>query len=549
MIQVLPNPLYYLDNFQLVLDWVNARYDDVLIQDERDFISTFFKLPQNARALFVRMVMRKGELFRQGKLIYSEIGDVQHALAPLIAAGWITQDPVLSIDQLFEILKKPEIVSAFSLSGAYKQLSKAEQLAYLRKLEPGLKPYSAWYPTSQEVVVHITNKVLCDRLRLIFFGNWHQDWSEFVLSDLGIFRYESIDISPESRGFQTRRDIEDYIALQACRDLFDQEKPISHVLEELSKLRIENDWIRRRHDKFLFQVGQQAEKIKEWELAIVIYEQTRYLGARLRKIRVLEKIGQSAQALQLLNEALASPENEAEFQQLQRSAPRLNRKLGHQKPAAPGFAKVDAIELQLPYPMEPFYVEGLVKDYLHREDAPVFYVENTLINSLFGLLCWSAIFKPIPGAFFHPFHRAPVDLTSADFYHRRQDDFTACLAQLDTEEYITTIRQTFEVKQGIQSPFVFWSALDEPLLNLALTCISAKHLHHWFERILSDVKSNRNGFPDLIQFWPQEKRYNLIEVKGPGDRLQDNQKRLIDYCALHRMPISVCYLEWSKDSQ
>lgn len=27
---------------------------------------------------------------------------------------------------------------------------------------------------------------LCDRLRLILFGNLAQDWSEFVLADLGI---------------------------------------------------------------------------------------------------------------------------------------------------------------------------------------------------------------------------------------------------------------------------------------------------------------------------------------------------------------------------
>jgi hypothetical protein len=546
---VLENPLYYLENFQLVLDWVCERYDDVLIDEERQLISRFSEMPQNARAIFVRMVMRKGEFFRQSKLSYAEIGDVQAALAPLIAAGWVDLDPMLSIDQLFDILQKPEIVLAFALTAPHKQMNKAEQLAYLRELEQATKRFSEWHPMSQEVVIHIKNKALCDRLRLIFFGNWHQDWSEFVLSDLGIYRYESIDISKESRGFQTRRDIEDYIALQQCRDLFEQEEPINIVFEEVVGLHIDNGWIARRRHKFLFQLGQQAEKLKEWDLALRIYGQTPYLGVRLRKIRVLEKIGQSAQALQLLNEALVAPESEAEQQQLQRSAPRLNRKLGHQKPSAPNAKDVDVIELQLPYPIESFYVEGVVRDFLHSEDTPVFYVENTLINSLFGLLCWDAIFKPIPGAFFHPFHRGPVDLTSVDFHARRQEDFARCLAQLDTDAYITSIRLTFEVKNGIQSPFVFWGALDETLLDLALNCIPPAHLKHWFNRILSDVKANRNGFPDLIQFWPHEKRYNMIEVKGPGDRLQDNQKRLIDYCALHQMPISVCYLEWSGDSQ
>ena len=30
---------------------------------------------------------------------------------------------------------------------------------------------------------------LCERLRLMFFGNLRQDWSEFVLADLGVFKY------------------------------------------------------------------------------------------------------------------------------------------------------------------------------------------------------------------------------------------------------------------------------------------------------------------------------------------------------------------------
>jgi hypothetical protein len=77
-----------------------------------------------------------------------------------------------------------------------------------------------------------------------------------------------------------------------------------------------------------------------------------------------------------------------------------------------------------------------------------------------------------------------------------------------------------------------------------LACIPAGHLKKWFERILLDIRSNCAGFPDLIQFWPDEGRYRMIEVKGPGDRLQDNQVRLLDFCAMHDMPVAVCYVQW-----
>jgi hypothetical protein len=214
--------------------------------------------------------------------------------------------------------------------------------------------------------------------------------------------------------------------------------------------------------------------------------------------------------------------------------------------ASPPPARID---LQLPFPQDDYVVEYVVRDHLHSADAPVFYVENALINSLFGLLCWPAIFKAIPGAFFHPFHRGPADLLAADFHARRADDFAACFAQLDSGDYRQTIRQTYASKFGLQSPFVFWSAMTADVLEMALVCIPTAHLKHSFARILFDIKANRNGFPDLIQFWPAEQRYHMIEVKGPGDRLQDNQKRWLDFCATHGMPVTVCYLAWLEAAQ
>jgi hypothetical protein len=218
------------------------------------------------------------------------------------------------------------------------------------------------------------------------------------------------------------------------------------------------------------------------------------------------------------------------------------------KPARRQAAPVERLDLCLPMPGAGWWVEGVVRDHLANDDAPVFYVENALINSLFGLLCWQAIFSAIPGAFFHPFHRGPADLYSADFLQRRSNEFAACFAELDDDRYRATIWRNFAAKRGIQSPFVAWECLDAALLGMALDCIPAAHLKKWCERILQDVKANRTGFPDLIQFWPAERRYNMIEVKGPGDRLQDNQLRWIEYCAIHQMPVAVCYLQWAQQA-
>src|SRR6202042_2434019 len=84
-------------------------------------------------------------------------------------------------------------------------------------------------------------------------------------------------------------------------------------------------------------------------------------------------------------------------------------------------------------PNPPQRVELAVSAHLSTPDAPVLYVENTLINSLFGLLCWNAIFAPLPGAFFHEFHAAPADLLEPDFRQRRSAMFAACFAQLESD--------------------------------------------------------------------------------------------------------------------
>lgn len=189
-------------------------------------------------------------------------------------------------------------------------------------------------------------------------------------------------------------------------------------------------------------------------------------------------------------------------------------------------------------------VEQAVRKHLHQEHSPVYYVENALINSLFGLLCWEAIFAPLPGAFFHPFQRGPADLLAPDFIKRRAVQFSRCLRQLDDGSYRSTIQDRFHDKQGIQSPFVFWDIISAPLLSLALDCLPAQHLKLWFARLLDDVAANRSGLPDLIRFFPHERRYDMIEVKGPGDRLQDNQTRWLHFFLSHRMPVSVCHVQW-----
>jgi len=542
MADTLANPLYYLDNFRHVLSWVGARHHDLLNEAEQDFIATFPTLPQAAQALLVRMVMRKGELFRASRLSYAEIGDTHSAARPLAEQGWIQPEPPLSLDQLANLLRKDELATAFSQSTS--KLRKEELLAALQNDATATpRPLSEWWPASNDQIYALTVNALCDRLRLLYFGNLHQDWSTFVLADLGIFQYEQVPLTTAARAFQSRADIDHYLELYALRERLHEGEPCADIISALPDTS-PNPWLAQRRHRLLFQLGQQQEKTQDWPAALHSYNASHYPGARARRIRVLEKLEDFAAAHALACEASTTPESEEEAQAIQRVLPRLRRQLKLPAQAKAITPEIPTFTLSLPADPEQ-RVEALVLQHFHRDEAPVFYVENALINSLFGLLCWPAIFAPLPGAFFHPYQSGPADLHAPDFANRRADMLSERLSLLENGGYQEAIWQSWREKQGMESPFVFWGLLDEALLTLALDCIPSTHLRLLFTRLLSDIAANRSGFPDLIQFWPAEQRYQMLEVKGPGDRVQDNQRRWLDYCLRHGLPVAVCHVMWA----
>ncbi|NVJ54975.1 MAG: VRR-NUC domain-containing protein, partial [Vibrionaceae bacterium] len=90
------------------------------------------------------------------------------------------------------------------------------------------------------------------------------------------------------------------------------------------------------------------------------------------------------------------------------------------------------------------------------------------------------------------------------------------------------------------NPFVHWAGFEFDLLEAALETIPTPTLIELFKVQLSGLALYRNGMPDLIAF--KEGQYRWIEVKGPGDKLQDNQWRWIREFERLELPFSVCYV-------
>ncbi|WP_290785726.1 VRR-NUC domain-containing protein [Halomonas sp.] len=556
----LADPFYYLTNFGFVVAWVAERHGDLLNDDERRFIETFAALPRASRALLVRMVMRKGEHFRTSRLVYPEIdaeaGDSEAALGPLEAAVLVDGDPALTLDELFRQLRLPELRRALAdeirAAGVPASLGKAALLEALSPKLTAARSLGEWWPAAPDRMVRLTVMATCDRLRLMFFGNLRQDWSDFVLAELGVQRFERVSFGAESRAFQHREEVDTYLVLHRLRERLDANEPVETLAAELPPVPADNAWLATRRQRLGVALGRQAERAGQAELALALFGEAGWpvaMGsaeARIRHLRLLERRGEHAEAHQLAEALAAGSPGEAEAQALTRLRLRLRRRLG--QAALPREIAPAPERLELCLPLS-FSVERAVCEHLHRDEAPVAYVENSLITGLFGLLCWEALFAPLPGAFFHPFHSGPADLYRQDFVARRRGAFDACLARLEDGRHRQAILATWREKQGLANPFVHWGALDEALLELALGCLPSTHLRACCERLLGDLKANRAGLPDLIQFRPDaptgQPRYRLIEVKGPGDRLQDNQHRWLAFFHEQGIPAAVCHVRWA----
>lgn len=535
-------PDYYLRNFWLLLDAVYEQYADLLLKDELAFRKQFSKLSSDAQRLYVRLISRVGPLFRSDKLTYTEISDVSLAADELIRAGYLDSAEDVTIEDVVPLLTKAELAQALGQAQLAK-LRRDELIDLVYTLESIELPFTILRPLQEEILT---------TYRLLFFGNLQQDLTDFVLSDLGLVTYEDYHIEKAARAFPRRQALDETLTLYALYELSQEaletkdHKALLACAAAISKKIRDPAIAQRRKCRLLNEIARQLERQGKLSESLSVYAQAIQPPARERTARVLHKLGRIDDAMDVIKEILQAPRDEAEFEFALAFRRKLQKQLSLTQDAPlPPVRLTAENSMELSVERGADCVEELARQKLEGRAMRCFYVENTLFNGLFGLAFWDIIFAAVAGVFFNRFQNAPADLYSSDFIGARSALIEARLKNLADAEFMRNcIRSFYHAKQGLANPFVDWRYLDEQLLELALERIPHEHLLGIFRRLLRDLRNNSSGFPDLICF-PAKGGYELIEVKGPGDRLQANQKRWIRYFEEYQIPYRLALVSYA----
>ncbi|MCW8331224.1 VRR-NUC domain-containing protein [Photobacterium sp. SDRW27] len=399
-------------------------------------------------------------------------------------------------------------------------------------------------------ILQICHQQHLDTFLLLFFGNRHQDLSQFVLSDLGLHQFESYAIDRQTRLFSKRYQIQQWLELADLSDRYWQAKEMKDhttITELATAIPPAFSWspLERKRQQLINHIARDLERFSSQDkhqlnTALTLFRHSLIPPSRERQVRILDKQEKYDDAYQLALEMKASPYTEEEADVASTLERKLCSKLSLkiEKPIKPVFN-----EQHLVLPHQDINVEESVVNYYREQGWQSYFLENSLICSLFGLAFWDIIYSPVTGAFLNPYQRSPRDMFQPEFYEQRKQLIDDRLTDIESGNWRNWLA-VFNEKIPLSNDWVNWNLINPEIITLSIKCIPPTVLCRLFRRILFDPRNNRSGFPDVIVF--KDNQYKWVEVKGPGDKLQSNQIRWLKVFQELKVPAVVTYVTWEK---
>ncbi len=530
--QQAPPPHYYATNLLAVMDTVLERYGDILSDVERGFGERIRCLPTPAVRLLARLVSRKGPWLREDALDYEEVGDAEPALADLVEAGLVERCPPAPTEVLLRLLRREELARCFAweLRGRH-GASKSDCIDCILAATPA--PLCRWRIRRSMAWLELACTAHLDLYRLLFFGDRRQDLTTFVMRDLGIYRFEAVELCPATRQFPDRAALDRLLTLMDADDAISAlgKAPASpgdaaavDALLALLWTREGNRALEHRRSHALNRLGRNLERGGDFDAALTCYARSTLAPGRERRLRILHRLGDGQGVAGLRRRIAAQPQTALEADFAMRFAQPFRRR------------PVPICDRVLSAPPAAGIEQHALAELLSGGGMG-WHLENGLPMAIFALAYWSWIFAPVEGAFLNPFQTGPADLFWPDFFASREAAWPDPLAPA-AGPLKPRLRAAAGAKAGVANRLFSWHRFPPGAIEAVIDALPEEHLRALVDIVRSDLAGFRSGFPDLTVVYAPG-RYEFVEVKGPNDRLQIHQRLWIRALEERQLPVRV----------
>ena len=507
---------YYLDHFVEMLEFVETTYGTVLTKEQRSFIARFHGLSKDAQCLLIRMVNRRGAIFNRSLFKYGEISDLERAARDLMECGQARSLRAEDYPAFVACLPKDALLSGARAAG-FDNIRSSWSKPVLLDYFVARVPFDlAVKHCGGDRFIALDNTQPIEFLLYLYFGKTTDDMKNFALRDLGILR------TNKESSFSAR-----FVDGDEARACF-------HYSQVLDRIEIRSIGIYQRAATEILtgptrtseyaadlaaraacQVGQFFEKKGEGALAEQLYRFGASSECRERLVRLLHSRGGKVTVEELLRRMIDDPDSDEEYLF---ATDFYARKFGGQRTGQ----CTDLLRSGRTITVDDTHrgnPEGGVAGVLRRQGATVFFAENTLWHSLFGLLFWDELFES--GQLHSGFDWVPHCLRDRTFYRRFSAQIDGKLAEVRSGNALPTILRTVAAKCGRLNGIFTWDHVQIAALRALLEGVNPEGLAKILRSICDDFRGMRDGFPDLML--ARDGKVSFLEIKAEGDAIRRNQ--------------------------
>ena len=507
---------YYLDHFEEMLSFVGKTYGSILTAEHQEFITRFDGFTKDARCLLIRMINRRGAIFNRSLFKYAEISDIERALHELTscrhARGLIDED----YGSFLACLPKDTLLAgarAAGLTDVRASWPKPKLIEYFLNAVPFSTAYEHC-GGSRFVALDNTRPV--EFLLYLYFGKTEDNLKNFALRDLGILRTNK---SPSfSARFSNGDEARACFHYSRILDRLEVKTVVNYgrsAREILDGPDCPSEYAADLRGRAACQAGQFFEKRGDPELAENLYRVGSSAECHERLVRLLYTRGYKESAEELLRRMIDDPASDDEFV----FATDFNaRKFGGRRTGlctellrAGRTITVDDTHRGNP--------EAGVAGVMRRRGYRVFYAENTLWHSLFGLLFWDELFES--GQLHSVFDWIPHCLKDRSFTRQFASQIEAKLTAVQLGNALNLLLRSIASRWGRPNGVFAWDHVDVEALRL-LCGAEPNAVATVIRAMCDDFSGMRDGFPDLM-LADKDGKVSFMEVKAEGDVIRRNQ--------------------------